>query len=66
MQEQSIRGHDEKQQPANRSNCRELVDLIARQESILAEHTDNFSVLSGLSKTIQNDLISAIASTIKK
>lgn len=65
MQEQSFQGHDERQESANKGNYRELVDLIARYDDILAEHIENSSVFSDLSKTIQNDLISAIASTIK-
>ncbi|XP_067436490.1 zinc finger MYM-type protein 1-like isoform X2 [Thunnus thynnus] len=65
MQEQSFRGHDERQESANKGNYRELVDLIARYDNILAEHIENSGVFSDLSKTIQNDLISAIASTIK-
>lgn len=41
------------------------MDLIARYDRILVEHIENSSVFSGLSKTIQNDLISTILSTIK-
>ena len=41
------------------------MDLIARYDNVLAEHIANSTVFTGLSKTIQNDLISAIASTLK-
>ena len=66
MQELSFRGHDEGVDSDNRGNYRELAGVMARYDHVLAEHMQGSSFFTGMSKTIQNDLISAISSTIHK
>lgn len=65
MQELALRGHDERENSANKGNYREMVQVLARYDAILAEHLETSAVFTGMSKTIQNDLISAIATTVK-
>ena len=59
MQELSFRGHDEGE------NYRELLEVIAQYDRVLAEHMESSTVFTGMSITIQNDLIAAIHSSIK-
>ena len=66
MQELSFRGHDEGVDSDNRGNYRELAGVMARYDHVLAEHMQGSSFFTGMSKMIQNDLISAISSTIHK
>ncbi|KAK0151974.1 Zinc finger MYM-type protein 1 [Merluccius polli] len=65
MQELSFRGHDEGEHSDNKGNYRELVEVIAQYDRVLAEHMESSTVFTGMSKTIQNDLIAAIHSSIK-
>lgn len=64
MQELSLRGHEEGGNSDNKGNYRELAEVIARYDRVLAEHLESSTVFTGMSKTIQNDLISAIAGSI--
>ena len=64
MQELSFRGHDEGEN-SNKGNYRELVEVIAQYDRVLAEHMESSTVFTGTSKTFQNDLNAAIHSSIK-
>lgn len=55
----SIRGHDERESSANKANYKELAEVIARYDALLAEHIELSTVFSRMSKTIQNDLIAS-------
>ena len=65
MQEFAFRGHDERESSINKGNYKELAEVIARYNALLAEHMDISTVFSGMLKIIQNDLIASIASSIK-
>lgn len=65
MQELAFRGHDETESSANKGNYRELAEVIARYDALLAQHMESSTVFTGMSRTIQNDLITAIASSNK-
>ncbi|XP_021446987.2 zinc finger MYM-type protein 1 [Oncorhynchus mykiss] len=65
MQELAFRGHDETESSANKGNFRELAEVIARYDALLAQHMESSTVFTGMSRTIQNDLITAIASSIR-
>lgn len=65
MQELAFRGHDETESSANKGNYRELAEVIARYDALLAQHMESSTVFTGMSRTIQNDLITAIASSIR-
>ena len=63
-QELSFRGHDEGSESANKGNYREFIETLAKYDSVLATHFQSSSVFSGMSHSIQNDLISAISATV--
>ena len=57
----AFRGHDEKDDSINRGNYKELISLLGNYDPLLSNHLDTATVFSGLSKTIQNDLIKCVA-----
>ncbi|KAL1281285.1 hypothetical protein QQF64_000088 [Cirrhinus molitorella] len=63
-QELSFRGHDESSESSNKGNYREFTETLAKYDSILSTQFESSTVFSGMSHTIQNDLISALAATI--
>lgn len=63
-QELSFRGHDESSESANKGNYREFAETLAKYDPVLATQFQSSAVFSGLSHSIQNDLISAIAATV--
>ncbi len=62
-QELSFRGHDESSESSNKGNYREFTETLAKYDSVLSTQFES-TVFSGMSDTIQNDLISALAATI--
>lgn len=64
MQELAFRGRDEGPNSDNKGNYRELTELIARYDNLLAEQLQSSGVFSGMSCGIQNDLICAIGTSI--
>lgn len=60
--ELALRGHDESSESNNPGVFRGLVNLMAEVDGVLKSHIENSknSVFSGLSKTIQNDLLDSI------
>lgn len=64
MQELAFRGQDEGPNSDNKGNYRELVGLIARYDNLLAEQQQSSDGFTGMSATIQNDLICAIGNSI--
>ena len=46
MQELSFRGHDEGEN-SNKGNYRELVEVIAQYDRVLAEHLESLTVFTG-------------------
>lgn len=65
MQELAFMGHSERDESDTKGNCKELAEVIARYDALLGEHLESTTVFSAVSKTIQNDLLSSIATTIK-
>ena len=47
MQELSFRGHDEGENSDNKGNYKELVEVIARYDRVLAEHLESLTVFTG-------------------
>ena len=64
-QEQAFRGHNEAAGSSNRGNFVELVRAFAEFDTALAEHLGSSTVFSGMSNTIQNDIIESIARSIQ-
>lgn len=61
-QELSFRGHDEKSDSLNVGNFRSTFNLIIKRDIEIQEHLRKIgNIFSGLSKTIQNDLIVCIS-----
>ena len=63
-QELPFRGHDESSTSMNRGNYVELLHLLCNFDAPLGEHLQTNRVFTGTSSKIQNDLISAIRSTV--
>lgn len=59
-QELSFRGHDESETSLNRGNYVEFLMFLSEFDPVLANHFSSNSVFSGLSSTIQNDIIDAV------
>lgn len=65
-QEQAFRGHNESAtSSSNRGNFVELVQAFAEFDTAVAEHLGSSTVFTGMSNTIQNDIIESIAHVIK-
>lgn len=61
-QELSFRGHNEKSSSLNAGNFRETFNLLIKRDLEMQEHLKKIeNIFSGLSKTIQNDIISCIS-----
>ena len=68
-QEMPLRGHDESQNSLNKGNYRELLQVFAKNDSVFAARLNSregSNHFSGVSSTIQNDIITAIANVIKE
>ena len=57
--ELALRGHNESENSENKGVpvFRELIDFSAKLDDDLKEHLNKSSVFTGMSKTIQNDLL---------
>ncbi|XP_062541722.1 uncharacterized protein LOC134209723 [Armigeres subalbatus] len=62
----SFRGHNETENSVNRGNYKDLCEFIATRDSSFLEFTTNSQVFSGMSATIQNELIEVIGSLIEQ
>lgn len=60
-QELPFRGHYEAEDSVNQGNYREMFKLFTKHDEILQTHMTNSKVFKGLSKSIQNDLISVVS-----
>ncbi|CAG9773295.1 unnamed protein product [Ceutorhynchus assimilis] len=66
-QELSFRGHDETFDSFNSGNFREVFNLITKRDLEMQEHLKKIgNIFSGLSKTIQNDLINCISEHVRE
>ena len=63
-QQLAFHGNDEGTGSANRGNYVELLYSLAEKDDRLARHLETFTVFSGLSNRIQNDLIQAVRDVI--
>jgi hypothetical protein len=59
-QELAFRGHNEKEDSSNRGNYRELAEFLSSYDPKFEEFLKSSSVFSGMSKTIQNELIESV------
>lgn len=65
-QELAFRGRDETENSFNCGNFREIFKLLIKRDKEIQEHMKKIEpVFSGLSKTIQNDLIECVADYIR-
>ncbi|XP_076012541.1 zinc finger MYM-type protein 1 [Genypterus blacodes] len=64
-QELAFRGNDESTTSSNRSNFVELLHAFAEKDERLARHLETSAVFSGLSNSIQENLIEAISDVIR-
>lgn len=65
-QELPFRGHDETSSSLNQGHYKELAKLLSKYDEKFKNFLDDSSVFSGLSKSIQNDLISSINFVIQE
>jgi hypothetical protein len=65
-QELAFRGHDETETSLNQGNFKELAKLLSTYDEKFKTFLNESSVFSGLSKTIQNELIESITKVIIK
>ncbi|KAJ3654966.1 hypothetical protein Zmor_014116 [Zophobas morio] len=65
-QEQAFRGHNESRDSLNQGNFRELASLLSKYDNKFKVFLDESSVFTGLSKTIQNELIESINKVISE
>ena len=61
-----LRGHDESAGSANPGVFRGLVDLVCEFDSALKWHMESNFLFKGISKTTQNDILSAILQVCKE
>ncbi|XP_063061049.1 zinc finger MYM-type protein 1-like [Engraulis encrasicolus] len=61
----AFRGNDESASSSNRGNYVELLNAFAELDERLERHLETATVFSGLSGTIQNDLIEAVGDVIR-
>jgi hypothetical protein len=64
--ELAFRGHDESAVSDNKGNYIEFADVVARYDEALSSHLESSTVFSGMSKTIQNDLIESVSAVIQE
>ena len=65
-QELSFRGHDESKDSYNQGNFKEFFFVMMNNNEELKNHWEKMRGFTGLSKTIQNDIIECIAMEIKE
>jgi hypothetical protein len=65
-QELTFRGHDETETSLNQGNFKKLAKLLSTYDEKFKTFLNESSVFSGLSKTIQNELIGSITKVIVK
>lgn len=63
-QELGFRGHSESGTSSNQGNFRELAKMLSKHDPQLNSFLDEATVFSGLSKTIQNDLIESVSKLV--
>lgn len=63
-QEIAFRGHNEAKDSVNRGNYIELAKTLAEYDEKLNNHLQNATVFSGLSASIQNDLVNSITNVM--
>lgn len=66
IQEFAFRGHNESSVSQNKGNFKELAEFLSSYDQKFADFLKTSSVFSGLSKTIQNDLIESVNFVVKK
>jgi hypothetical protein len=65
-QELAFRGHDETENSLNAGNFREIFQLLIKRDTEIQDHLKKIEgIFSGLSKTIQNDLIECISDHVR-
>ena len=64
MQELAFSGNDESAYSSNMGNYIELLDVLAEKDERLARHLCTYTVFSGTSNRIQNDLIDSVANVL--
>lgn len=65
-QELAFRGHNESSTSQNKGNFKELAEFLSSYDEKFSDFLKTSSVFSGLSKTIQNDLIQSINFVVEK
>lgn len=60
-QELPFRGHDESNDSLNRGNYKEIFDVMLNCNEELKSHWQKLGAFSGMSKTIQNDIIDCVS-----
>lgn len=75
QQDGAFKGHDESSTSSNKGNFLELVQLIAKYDSTIKTHLDDFNVIQSqqkktqtslLSHMTQNDIINALATYVRR
>jgi hypothetical protein len=62
----AFRGHDETENSLNAGNFREIFQLLIKRDTEIQDHLKKIEgIFSGLSKTIQNDLIECISDHVR-
>ena len=61
----AFRGNDESATSFNRGNYVELIYAFAENDERISRHLETFTVFSGLSNRIENDIIEAVAEVIR-
>lgn len=64
-QELAFRGHDESADSQNKGNYREVFAVLSKYDNLVKNLPAQSNVFTGLSKTIQNDLVEAISQEIR-
>lgn len=75
QQDGAFKGHDESSTSSNKGDFLELVQLIAKYDSTIKMHLDNFNLIQSqqkktqtslLSHMTQNDIINALATYVRR
>ena len=61
----AFRGHDEGENSFNQGNFKEIFHLLLHNNPQMKSHWEKMGAFTGLSKTIQNDIIDCVANEIK-
>lgn len=62
--ELSFRGNQEESASFNQGNYKDLLDLLAKYDETLKTHLESDPIFKGRSKTIQNDLIQSLSTSV--